>query len=338
MPNTKLPPLRPELIVCPFCECRNRIGVHSHQQRRYICHACHKTFAETAGTPLYGLKYPAWIVTLVLALLAAGCPPQAIVFAFGIDERTVSEWQIKAGQHAKRIQEQVVCQGRIELGQVQADELYVKMQSAKVWMATAMTVFSRLFLWGAVSAHRDESLITEIIQHVRAAAQLHQPILFAVDGLRAYVTAILKVFRDPVHTGQRGRPPLVLWADLHIVQVVKHRVGQRLDSIERRVVHGGQQAAEAIMQATQVELGVINTAYIERLNATFRTWMPTLFRRTRAPARQVAHLEAAMFWMGSVYNFCRIHRTLAAAPAVAADLTDHVWTVNELLRFRPRRV
>ena len=338
MLNTKLPPMRPELIVCPFCECRNRIGIHSHRQRRYICHACDKTFAETVGTPFYGLKYPAWIVTLVLALLAGGCPLQAIVFAFGIDERTVMAWQVQAGQHAKQIQEQVVCQGQVDLGQVQADELYVKIQGAEVWMATAMCVFSRLFLWGAVSVHRDQTLIEQIIQHVRAAAQPHLPLLFAVDGLRSYVSAILKVFRDPVPTGQRGRPRLVVWADLHIVQVVKHRVGQRLDSIERRVVHGAQHAAEVIMQATQVELGVINTAYIERLNATFRTWMPTLFRRTRAPARQVSHLEAAMFWMGCVYNFCRVHHTLATAPAVAADLTDHVWTVNELLRFRPRRV
>ena len=272
----------------------------------------------------------------MLTLLAGGCPPQAIVFAFGIDERTVVEWQVKAGQHAKQVQEQVVCHGQVDLGQVQADELYV--QGTKVWMATAMCVFSRLFLWGAVSAHRDENLIEQIIQHVRAAAQRPVPILFAVDGLRTYVTTILKVFRDPVHTARRGRPHLVVWADLHIVQVVKHRVGQRLDSIERRVVHGCQHTAEAIMQATQVELGVINTAYIERLNATFRTWMPTLFRRTRAPARQVSHLEAAMFWMGSVYNFCRIHRTLATTPALAADLTNHVWTVNELLRFRPRRV
>lgn len=330
--------MRPELMVCPFCEGRNRIGVHSHSQRRYICHACDQTFAETVGTPLYGLKYPAWIVTLVLALLAAGCPEQAIVFGFGIDERTITDWQTKAGQHAKQIQEQVVCQGCVDLGQVQADELYVKMQGGKVWMATAMSVFSRLFLWGAVSAHRDETLIEQIIQQVRAAAQRHQPILFAVDGLRAYVTAILKVFRKPVHTGQRGRPRLVVWTDLHIVQVIKHRVGRRLDSIDRRVAHGCQQAAEAIMQATQVELGVINTAYIERLNATFRTWLPALFRRTRTPARQVPHLEAAMFWMGCVYNFSRIHRTLATTPAVAAELADHVWTVDELLRFRPRRV
>ena len=331
--------MRPELIrkACPFCECRNRIGIHSQQQRRYICHACDKTFAETVGTPFYGLKYPTWIVSLVLVLLAGGCPLQARVFAFGLDERTVTNWPVQAGQHAKQIQEHVVCQGQVDLGQVQADELYVKMQGAKVWMATAMGVFSRLFLWGAVSAHRDQTVSEQMSQHVRAAAQLHLPILFAVDGLRSYVRAVLNVFRDPVHTGQRGRPRLVVWADLHSVQVVKHRVGQRLDSIERRVVHGAQHTAEAIMQATQVELGVINTASIERLNATFRTWMPTLFRRTRPPARQVSHLEAVMFWMGCVYNFCRVHRTLATAPAVAADLTDHVWTVNELLRFRPRR-
>jgi transposase-like protein len=261
MLNTKLPPMHPELIVCPFCECRNHIGVHSHQQRRYICHACDKTFAETVETPFYGLKYPAWVVTLVLALLAGGCLLQAIVFAFGIDEGTVTDWQVKAGQHAKQIQEQVVCQGQVDLGQVQADELYVKMQGAKVWMATAMCVFSRLLLWGAVSAHRDQTLIEQIIQHVCAAAQPYLPILFAVDGLRPYVSAILKVFRDPVHTGQRGRPRLVVWADLHIVQAVKHRVGQRLDSIERRVVHGCQYAAEAIMQASQVELGVINRVH-----------------------------------------------------------------------------
>jgi transposase-like protein len=114
--------MRPNLIVCPFCEWRNCIGVHSHQQRRYICHACNKTFAATIGTPWYGLKYPAWMVTVVLALLASGCPPQAIVFAFDMDEQTVTDWQVKAGLHTKEIQEQVVCQGQVDLGQVQADE------------------------------------------------------------------------------------------------------------------------------------------------------------------------------------------------------------------------
>jgi transposase-like protein len=331
--------MRPEVVVCPnpTCGASGRIGVHSYKERRYICHACKDTFAETIGTPLYGLKHPAWLVVVVLALLAGGCPIPAIVFAFGLDVCTVAAWQHKAGQHAQQVQEQLVCQGQVELGQVQGDELYIKTQRGTLWMATAMTVFSRLFLWGAVAAQRDTGLITQVVQRVRAAARRGQPILWAVDGFAAWSTAILRVFRDPLHTGKRGRPRLVVWPDLHIVQVVKQYSGRRLSSVRRQVAHGCLRCAEQIMQATQVGLGVINTAYIERLNATFRTWLPALTRRSRTPAREVRQVEAAMFWMGAVYNFCRVHATLAGTPAMAADLTDRVWSVDELLRFRVKR-
>ncbi len=339
MTKYTLPPMRPGLVVCPNASCgaSGRLGVHSYNERRYKCHGCGKTFAETVGTPLYGLQHPAWLVVVVLSLLAGGCPLPAIVFAFGLDERTVADWQRKAGQHAKAMQAQIVCQGQVDLGQVQGDELYITTQCGTVWMATAMSVFSRLFLWGALAPQRDTALITQVVQHVRAAARVGQPILGAVDGFAAWTTAIRRVFRDPARTGKRGRPPLVMWAELQIVQVVKQYTRRRLARIERRLAHGCMRCAEAIMQATQVEIGVINTAYIERLNATFRTWLPALTRRTRPPARQVAHVEAAMFWMGVVYNFCRVHTTLNGTPAMAADLTDHIWSVDELLRYRVKR-
>lgn len=336
MLNTTLPPMRPELVVCPnsACGASGRIGVHSHKERRYICHACGKTFAETSGTPLFGLKHPLWLVGVVLALLACGCPVPAVVFAFGLDDRTVADWQAKAGQHAKTVQQRLVCQGAVDVGQVQADELYTKTQAGPVWIATAMSVFSRLWLWGAIGWHRDAALVEPVIEQVRAAAQPHQPLVFAVDGFKAYVSCILKVFRDPLHTGRVGRPRLLVWDDLHIVQVVKHRVGRRLVSIERRLAHGSLACAQALMQATQVEVGCFNTAYIERLNATLRTWMPALVRRTRTPSGRREQLEAALFWTGCVYNFCHVHATLAGTPAMAADLTDHVWSIDELIRYR----
>jgi transposase-like protein len=331
-----LPPLRPELVVCPnsACDAIGRIGVHSYKERRYICHSCKRTFADTTGTLLYGLKQPIWLVLVVLTLLAYGCPIPAIVATFELDERTVAYWQRKAGCHARTVQEQVVCRGDVDLGQVQADELYTKTQAGPIWIATAMTVFSRLWLWGAISWQRDEALITPVIQQVRAAAQDGQPILFAVDGFKAYVTSILKVFRDPVHTGKPGRPRLIVWADLHIVQVVKQRSGRRLVGITRRLAHGCMAQAEELMQRTQVEVGRINTAYIERLNATLRTWMPALVRRTRTPSGARTQLEAALYWTGCVYNFCHVHATLAGTPAMAADLTDHVWSIEELIRYR----
>jgi hypothetical protein len=180
-------------------------------------------------------------------------------------------------------------------------------------------------------------LITQVVHHVCAAARLGQPILWTVDGFAAWPKAILHVFRDPMHTGKCGRPRLAVWADLHIVQVVKHYSGRRLSGAERRLAHGCLRCAEAILHAIQVGMSVINTAYIERLNATFRAWLPALTRRSRAPAREVGHVETAMFWMGTVYNFCRVHTMLQGTPAMAADLSDHVWSVDELLRYRPKR-
>ncbi len=122
-----------------------------------LCHACQRTFAESKGTPLHDLKYPVWVVVLVLTLLAYGCPAAAIVAAFVLDARTVLAWQGKAGTHAEQIQAAVVCHGKLELGPVPADELCVNTQQGKVWMAPAMSVFARLFLWGEVGAHRDTS-------------------------------------------------------------------------------------------------------------------------------------------------------------------------------------
>jgi transposase-like protein len=334
-----LPPMRPEQAVCPnsACGASGRIGVHSHKHRRYICHACKRTFADSSGTLLYCLKQPLELVLVVLTLLAYGCPTPALVAAFGLDERTIASWQLKAGQHAKQLQNQLVCQASVDLGQVQADELYTKTQAGPVWVATAITVFSRLWLWGAISWNRDEALITPVIEQVRSAAQPGQPILFAVDGFKAYVSCILKVFRDPLYSGKRGRPRLVVWEDLHIVQVVKQRVGRRLVSITRTLAYGCMMRAEEVMQQTQVELGRINTAYVERLNATLRTWIPALVRRTRTPSAARARLEAALFWTGCVYNFSHVHATLAGTPAMAAELTDHVWSIDELIRYRCQR-
>ena len=70
-------------------------------------------------------------------------------------------------------------------GTVQADELYGKTQGGKLWIATAMSVATRLFVWAAVSPIRDSGLLLVVMEKVRAAARLGEPILFAVDGFSA---------------------------------------------------------------------------------------------------------------------------------------------------------
>jgi transposase-like protein len=76
---------------------QGNIGVHSRAEQRYVCHTCGRTFAATTGTAFYRLRTAADLVTVVLTLLSHGCPPQAIVAAFGLDERTVARWLARAG-------------------------------------------------------------------------------------------------------------------------------------------------------------------------------------------------------------------------------------------------
>jgi hypothetical protein len=172
-----------------------------------------------------------------------------------------------------------------------------------------------------------------VARQVRAAAQRGVPIVWALDGWQAWLTAIRAVFRDRRPRKRRGRVPQVLWEDLHIVQLVKQYAEGRVVGVQRRVAVGDRRMAEAVIHATQTTLGWFNTAYIERLNGTFRTWIRALTRRSRTPAPTVGQIEAAMFWCGVVYNFCWVHRTVEGSPAMAADLTDHVWSIHELLRF-----
>ncbi len=61
--------------------------------------------------------------------------------------------------------------------------------------------------------------------------------------------------------------------------------------------------------------------------------MPALVRRTRNLARTCERLEAELFWSGAVYNFCTVHTSLEATPAMAAGLTEQIWSVEQLLRY-----
>lgn len=324
-----------ELLCCPYCGQGQRLGVHNRAEHLWKCHACQKTFSENKGTVFEQLQYPVWVVILVLKLLAFGCPPCAIVAALQIDERTVQSWQAKAGAKGKQVQEALVCAGQVELGHVQADELCIRTQQGKVWMATAMTVFSRLWLWGEVAPQRDQPLIERLLRKVKqAASDYRDALLFAVDGFAAYPKTILHLFYTKEQTGRPGRPKHLPWPKLSIVQVVKSYQGRRLAEVTRRLKHGTWQQAYALIGLAQLDGGQVNTAFIERLNATFRARLPSLVRRTRSLAATTQRLEAEMFWAGAVYNFCTFHSAFHATPAMAAGITDHLWSLEEILRFR----
>ncbi len=339
-----------QTAFCPNPDCpakghvgKGNIGVHSRKDQRYKCRECGQTFAATTGTPFYRLRHQQEVVVQVVTLLAWGCPPQAIVAAFHLDERTVADWHRRAAAQCQQVHEHLVHRPR-GLGEVQADELRVKRQGAVVWVALAMQTATRLWLGGAVSEGRDRRLITRLMQQVRRCA-VCLPLLLVTDGLAAYGTALQKVCRDKVERIGRGRRRLQVWAGLCYAQVIKRYERRHVTGVERRVKYGAAEQVEVLRHQAHAE-SVLNTAFIERLNATFRQRLTSLVRRTRALARRTATIEHGMWLVGALYNFCTTHESLRLRcessphrwqerpPAMAAGLTDHWWSVKELLSYR----
>jgi transposase-like protein len=347
--------MNPQEIFCPNMGCpargqtgKGNIHVHSQKDQRLICDVCQNTFTTSKGTIFYRLRHDPKIVMYVIILLAYGCPLQAIVKAFDLDERTVRDWHQRAGKHCQSVHEYIVEKSQQDLQQVQADEIKVKTLMGSYWMALAMAVSTRLWLGGVVSRKRDLDLIQSLVDKVRTIA-LCRPLLLAADGLVSYVTAFRMAFRSkvPHWRGEIGRCQMVSWPDIAIVQVVKQRIEGVL-TVDRRIVQGSKEMVERLIKATQNGQGVINTAFIERLNATFRLRMNNLVRRTRTLARRSETLLAGMYLTGCFYNFCDYHHSLRLklsvgsfshhwvqrSPAIAAKLTDHRWTYSELFAFK----
>lgn len=335
------------------CPARGQVGqgniwIQSRKDQRYRCTECQKTFAATTGTPFYRLRSAQELVVTVLTLLAQGCPPQAIVAAFGLDERTVYSWQARAGLHCQQVQEHLVEQPQLS-GEVQMDELRVKAQGHVLWLASALHVATRLWLGGEISQSRDTSLIRRLLVRVRRCVEPTKWLLLCTDGLRSYWSGACHVFRERVASGRPGRPRLVLWPTLLVAQVVKQYKARRVIGVERRIKRGTEEQVRAVQYRAHSE-SVLNTAYIERHNGTLRQKLTALVRRGRCLLRQSVTLPDGMWLVGAVYNFCTPHESLRVpapaqdrhatrrlrerTPAMAARITDHCWSVKELLESR----
>jgi transposase-like protein len=319
------------------CPARGQIGegnirAHSRTPARYRCTVCGKTFSERAGTIFFRRRTDEATITRVVTLVSHGCPVPAIEAAYGFQAQTVRQWTDAAGSHCEAVHHEHVVQPR-ELQQVQADQIRVQTQAGIVWVAMAMMVSTRLWLGGAVSPHRDRDLIARLVAIVAACASWG-PLLVVSDGLTTYIDVVRKAFRTR-QTGTGGRPRLVGWPDLVIAQVVKQYAGRVVTGAIHRLVHGSVRMFLTLLWSTK-GCQVLNTAYIERLNGTFRSCLAVLGRRTRRAARRVATVARGMYLVGTVYTFCCVHSSLTTdagrqTPAMAAGITDHVWTVSELL-------
>jgi hypothetical protein len=181
--------------------------------------------------------------------------------------------------------------------------------------------------------------------------------LFLTDGFREYLTALLTHYGQWVQlphrqtTGPAPKPRWMPLPQLLYAQVVKTVRRRRLIRVRHRVVFGTLETIQQVLAACGWQ---INTAFVERLNLTIRQHVAAVGRRvtTLCKGEDGVHQQLALYHM--YYNFCLPHTSLRQplpqpeltkgmgsakrwqprTPARTAGLTDHVWTLREVLLFR----
>ena len=180
--------------------------------------------------------------------------------------------------------------------------------------------------------------------------------LFTSDSLKHYTDVLLELFgqwEKPKPTGLPGRPcksHRVASPDLRYAQVHKEREGGRVIKVTRSIIFGKRRMVEA--QAASLKRadgreGQINTAYIERDNLTLRQELRRLTRKTLGFSKNRRELQHALDFIDAHDNFVKPHGALRLksasdehrqwmprTPAMTAGISDHLWTLEELLCYK----
>src|SRR5947207_3806283 len=291
---------------CPNVECASRgqirqgnIVGHGSKRLRYKCKTCGKTLSGRAGTALEGIRRSEDEYIKVITLLAYGTTIQAIVHAFGLDERTVAKWRDRAGIHCETVHKEKIERSLLDLIQVQADEMWIKMRGAVVWVALAMMVSTRLWIAGEVSEKRDSNLIDTLMQQVRRCARPLCALLICTDGFAAYPKSILRAFRRKVKNPYGiGAPRKMVWPRLYIGTVIKRTAKRHVIDVIRRMTYGQWRKAKKLMKASKGGKK-LNTSFIERLNGTFRERFAPFTRKCRYAAVKIKTVQTGIYLIGS---------------------------------------
>ena len=319
--NTHLPIIS---LACvnPECELYGQKGqdnlkirkVYGQDHIKYLqCRLCRQEFSERKGTALWNSKIPEEKAIAVAEHLSERCSFKSTARLVRVDLATVRRLNRRLGNHAEAYHDQKV--QNVSIQTLAADERhgFAGAKNRPAWEAEVIDPKSK-FVLSHVQGRRDEKLFRRLLTDARSRLTNPHHVALFTDGESAYRTLFAEMFGvpyQPSRRGQRGRWPQIQFriprTAAH-VQVVKHRSGKRLQSVEIRTVHGSEKRIEQAL--TELGHRVPNTSAIERYNGTARSMRATQVRRTLSFARREDTKLALGWWTTIVYNWVRPHESL----------------------------
>ena len=340
----------------------------SGKRRIFRCHTCETPFSETRETVFFDLRTSEEKVMMALKMLLVRVDLAGIGFVLGVTEATVLAWLKRAAHQAEAINSHLL--RHLPVTQVQLDEMWSFIarkhagetdtageslpdgEDGRQWVWISFAPEFRLMI-AAVVGPRTLDTAKEIVAATKARVT-GIPAFFS-DGFTCYLAALITAFHivtTCARTGKRGRPRKPLCEphpDLVYGQLVKQKKQGKLLTLSTRVVLGAERLTH---------LGfTISTALVERVNLTLRQALAPLARKTSSFCKDRERLRQRVVFFQAFYNVARPHMSLRQplppqecirqgaicpqwrerTPAMAAGLTDHVWTFRELLtaKFEP---
>ena len=339
--------------------------------RQFHCRGCNGFFPEHHGTLCHGKQAAVELIVRVLACLAEGLGIRATARVFEVDPTTVLHWLVEAAEQLRAFSAYFLCDLHLEqlqldevsavlrdlqAGKISDDEALQRLERSPSWVWTALDPTSTLLVVVDVGP-RTLAMAQRVVHQVTRVLAPGGVPLCLTDGLKDYATALLTHCGSWMHPARRqdkGPRPKPRWMPLPALlyaQVVKSYRRRRIVGVTHRVVFGSRLAIEQMLARWG---WTINTAFVARLNLDIRQRVAAIGRRVNTLCQGEAGLREQLILFQVYHNFGLPHASLRqplpypeatnrngsakvwrpCTPAMAAGLTDHIWSLKEVLLYR----
>lgn len=311
---------------CPTCSAQaQKFGKDRKGNQRFRCIACKKTFSEPRQKPLGKMILAEDKALMCLSLLVEGNSVRSTERITGVHRDTILELLRTVGEKCERLMEDRI--KGLTVSEVQADEIWgfigMKQKTKNYQGRQDDDTLGDAYCFIGIERHTKLILAWHLGQRNRPdTVAFTEKLAYATEGSFLMSTDGFAPYKDAVVYSLGGQ--YVDFAQIVKVYAAPREGSQRYSPAEcvdcvKIPIHGNP------------DISKVGTSHIERQNLTVRMSMRRMTRLTNAFSKKWENHKAAYALYFAHYNFCRVHSALRVTPAMEAGITDHVWSLTELL-------